>query len=170
MAKYSTSGHGGHFSGSPGGVTTIAGSGQDDRLFGTSGSDSIDGRAGNDYLNGGAGNDTLTGGSGFDQFVLKSGGGHDVVTDYQGTEDIFFTFGYVTNNPGDPVHDGAPHLLSAGEQFTTSEGHVLTVGFDGSSTTLSWDTGDSITLANVSPGQISSAALSFYPADLGWQF
>src|SRR4030095_11692369 len=99
MPRSINNGHGG--SSGVGSFTTITGSGQDDRLFGTDGMNYIDGRSGNDYLNGGAGNDTLTGGGGFDQFVLKSGGGQDVVTDYQGTEDIFFTFGFMTNNPGD---------------------------------------------------------------------
>ena len=169
MGKPFYSGHGG--SSGVGSFTTISGSGQDDRLIGDGGANYIDGRSGNDYLSGGAGNDTLTGGSGFDQFVLKSGGGHDVVTDYTPGEDIFFTFGFVTNNPGDPVHDGAPHNLSAGETFTTNEGHVLTIGVDGAgSTTLTWDTGDSITLNGVSPGAISSSSLAFYGSSFDSQF
>jgi serralysin len=163
-------GHGGS-SGVVGGFTTITGNGQDNRLMGTDGANYIDGRSGNDYLHGCGGNDTLTGGSGFDQFALKSGGGQDVITDWQAGEDIFFTFGYVLNNPGDPVHDGSPHALSAGETFTTSQGHVLTVGVDArGDTTLTWDTGDSLTLTGVSPDEISSAALCFYPSDLGWNF
>ena len=169
MGKPFYSGHGG--SSGVGSFTTITGSGQDDRLFGTDGANYIDGRSGNDYLNGGAGNDTLTGGSGFDQFVLKSGGGHDVITDYQSGEDIYFTFGYVTSATTDPIHDGVPHNLTAGETFTTNEGHVLTVGVDGSgSTTLTWDTGDSLLLQGVSPGQVSSSAFAFYTSELGWQF
>jgi Ca2+-binding RTX toxin-like protein len=152
------------------GTTTITGSGQDDRLFGTEGSDNINARSGNDYLNGGAGNDTLTGGGGADQFVFKNGGGHDVVTDFTKGEDIFFNFGYVTNNPGDPVHDGTPHNLSIGEQFATSEGHTLTIGEDASgSITLTWDTGDSLTLQGVHAADFSSSSLSFYTADLGAQ-
>jgi hemolysin type calcium-binding protein len=168
MAKTNSNGHGGQSG--IGSFTTISGSGQADRLFGTDGANYIDGRSGNDYLNGGAGNDTLTGGGGFDQFVLKSGGGQDVVTDYQPGEDIFFNFGYVTNNLGDPIHDGAPHALSAGEVFTTSEGHTLTVGVDAAgSTTLTWDTGDSLTLTGVDPGAVNSSVLCFYTTDLGWQ-
>src|SRR4029450_7046044 len=109
MPRSTNNGHGGQSG--IGSFTTITGSGQDDRLFGTDGANYIDGRSGNDYLKGLARNDTLPGGGGFDQFVLKSGGGQDVVTDYQPGEDIFFNFGYVTNNPGDPIHDGAPHAL-----------------------------------------------------------
>lgn len=165
-----SSGNGGPKS-TVGEVSTFVGNGQDNRLIGTDGADYIDGRSGNDYLHGCGGNDTLTGGSGFDQFALKSGGGQDVITDWQSGEDIFFTFGYVMNNPGDPVHDGSPHALSAGESFTTSQGHVLTVGVDANgNTTLTWDTGDSLTLTGVSPGEIDSSALCFYPSDLGWNF
>ena len=161
----------GHAGGTITDGATIFGSGRDDRLIGTSGSDAIDARSGNDYLNGGAGDDRLTGGGGFDQFVLATGGGHDTITDYQPGEDIFFTFGYVTNNPGDPVHDSAPHNLSVGEKIVSSEGHVLTVGEDSTgSVTLTWDTGDSLTLQGVHASAISSAALSFYPTDMGWQF
>lgn len=153
------------------GTTTISGSGQDDRLFGTEGSDYINARSGNDYLNGGSGNDTLTGGGGLDQFALKTGGGHDVITDYAKGEDIFFDLGYVTNNPGDPIHDGAPHNLSVGEQFVTSEGHTLTIGEDAAgSVTLTWDTGDSLTLQGVHAADVSSSALCFYTSDLGSQF
>ena len=167
MSKTSGNGH----AGQPTTGESITGSGRDDRLIGTNGADTIDGRAGNDYLNGGAGDDKLTGGGGFDQFVLKNGGGHDIITDYQPNEDIFFTYGYVTNNAGDPVHDAAPHNLSIGEQIVTSEGHVLTIGEDAAgSITMTWDTGDSLTLQGVHASAVSSAALSFYPTDMGWQF
>ena len=43
----------------------------------------INGGAGFQTLNGMGGNDVLTGGAGADIFVLGSGGGHDVVTDFQ---------------------------------------------------------------------------------------
>jgi len=170
MSKENNNAHSGG-STTTGGFTSIVGGGRDDRLIGTAGSDAIDGRAGNDYLSGGAGNDTLTGGGGFDQFALKNGGGHDIITDYQPGEDIFFTFGYMTNNTGDPVHDSAPHNLSVGEQIVSSEGHVLTIGEDSTgSVTLTWETGDSLTLQGVHAADVSSSALCFYPTDLGWQF
>jgi hypothetical protein len=169
MPRSTNNGHGSQSG--IGSFTTITGTAHDDRLIGGDGMNYIDARGGNDFLSGGGGNDTLSGGTGFDQFVLKSGGGQDVVTDYQSGEDIFFTFGFFTNNPGDPVHDSAPHALSAGETFTTSEGHTLTVGVDAAgSTTLTWDTGDSLTLTGVSPGAISSSSLAFYGSDYGWQF
>ena len=60
----------------------IKGSNKADRLVGTAAGDTVEGSRGNDFLDGSAGNDTLTGGDGADTFVLRSGGGHDVVTDF----------------------------------------------------------------------------------------
>ncbi len=67
-----------------------------DYLFDTEGNDTLNGGAGDDLLfagngddvlDGGAGNDTLSGGAGTDTYVLKSGGGQDMVTQ----DDIFLT-------------------------------------------------------------------------------
>jgi Ca2+-binding RTX toxin-like protein len=60
----------------------IKGTNKADQLRGTTSSDVIEGGRGNDFLDGGSGNDILTGGAGADKFVLRSGGGHDVVTDF----------------------------------------------------------------------------------------
>lgn len=54
----------------------------DNRLTGGGWNDRLDGGTGNDTLVGGAGSDTLTGGAGSDRFVLRAGGGSDVVTDF----------------------------------------------------------------------------------------
>ena len=54
----------------------------DDTLFGNLGDDLLFGNLGNDTLVGGAGNDTLQGGGGADQFNVQSGGGADVITDF----------------------------------------------------------------------------------------
>src|SRR3569833_2056875 len=59
----------------------LKGGNKADTMAGTVGGDTLAGGRGNDFLDGGAGNDTLTGGDGADKFVLRSGGGHDVVTD-----------------------------------------------------------------------------------------
>ncbi|MBE9229288.1 putative Ig domain-containing protein, partial [Phormidium sp. LEGE 05292] len=79
----------------------ICGGAGDDLLFGNQGADRINGDVGNDTLYGGQGNDTLiagdgddflsgdksndvlTGGNGSDKFVLASGQGNDIVTDFQ---------------------------------------------------------------------------------------
>ncbi|MFO1250405.1 MAG: calcium-binding protein [Inhella sp.] len=50
-----------------------------DTLEGGAGSDSLYGGAGNDVLDGGAGVDTLRGGAGADVYLLKAGGGLDLV-------------------------------------------------------------------------------------------
>lgn len=145
--------------------STFFGTSDNDHLIGGVGSDHLYGRAGDDFLDGGAGNDTLSGGSGTDWFGLTAGGGQDVISDFQPNERLFFAFGFFTNST-DLVHDGAPHVLHAGDTFTTSQGHTMTVGVDGAGdTTLSWDTGESFTLIGVAPGQISSAQFCFYSSD-----
>src|SRR5438093_13535695 len=60
----------------------IKGTTKADLLQGSTSGDISDGGRGNDRHDGGYGNDTLTGGAGADTFVLRSGGGHDVVTDF----------------------------------------------------------------------------------------
>lgn len=74
---------------------TITGTTDRDHLVGTSGDDVIDGLRGNDFIDGGAGNDFLIGDSGADRFVLRAGGGHDVVADFNPAEHdkILFDFG-----------------------------------------------------------------------------
>jgi Ca2+-binding RTX toxin-like protein len=51
-------------------------------LIGTSGDDVLIGRQGADWIEGADGNDILSGGRGRDKFVLRSGDGHDVITDF----------------------------------------------------------------------------------------
>jgi Ca2+-binding RTX toxin-like protein len=61
--------------------TVFGGSGHD-TLIGGSGRDRLEGGAGRDRLEGGSGNDVLKGGAGADTFVLRAGGGRDVVMDF----------------------------------------------------------------------------------------
>lgn len=88
------------------GEDTMIGNGGNDTLRGNRGNDSISGGGGgdflyggrnNDYLNGGDGddliagefgNDVLIGGSGRDRFVLESGGGADVIVDFEDSQDL----------------------------------------------------------------------------------
>lgn len=73
----------------------IRGTAKNDSLRGASENDVLDGRGGNDWLDGGAGDDVLTGGQGADRFILRAGGGDDVVTDFrpgQGDK-LMFDFG-----------------------------------------------------------------------------
>lgn len=67
---------------------TISGLGGDDTLFGGQGNDVLNGGDGNDILFGDLGRDILTGGSGRDTFLLRSGGGGDVVTDFENGVDF----------------------------------------------------------------------------------
>jgi len=59
----------------------------DDLLSGGPGSDRIYGAYGSDTLIGGVGDDTLTGGAGSDRFVFSGVFDHDVITDFDETED-----------------------------------------------------------------------------------
>ncbi len=65
----------------------LEGNGGNDRLFGNGGDDELFGGAGRDILDGGDGLDMLTGGSGRDRFILSSGYGDDMITDFQDGQD-----------------------------------------------------------------------------------
>ena len=124
-----------------------------DSFAGTVGSDSVDGGRGNDFLDGGAGNDTLTGGDGADKFVLRSGGGHDVVTDFNPAagDRIMFDYGsYSDILYMGQLHDGLS-ILSATATF-----HVSAVDYnhDGKMDTLISVNDDSIALLGWSPDQL----------------
>ncbi|PCH73727.1 MAG: hypothetical protein COC12_04635 [Rhodobacteraceae bacterium] len=60
------------------------GSGQD-TLYGQIGDDLVNGNGGNDQLRGGKGDDVLNGGSGNDIFIFFSGGGDDIIEDFNAT-------------------------------------------------------------------------------------
>lgn len=68
-------------------ATLIMGHGGDDTLFGGLGDDTLDGGEGDDVLDGGAGNDVLIGGPGADIFVFRDGYDHDVILDFDLSED-----------------------------------------------------------------------------------
>ena len=65
------------------GNDTLAGGEGKDSLAGGIGDDLLSGGNSKDTLDGGAGNDTLTGGNGKDTFILRSGEGEDIITDFQ---------------------------------------------------------------------------------------
>ncbi|MEG4319776.1 MULTISPECIES: Mbeg1-like protein [unclassified Microcoleus] len=70
------------------GNDSIIGGGGDDFLSGGRNNDFLDGGDGNDLISGEFGNDFLIGGAGRDRFVLESGGGADVISDFQKGEDL----------------------------------------------------------------------------------
>ncbi|WP_413168053.1 transporter substrate-binding domain-containing protein [Capilliphycus salinus ALCB114379] len=83
----------------------IDGSEDDDVLWGDRGDDTLGGGEGNDFLRGDDGNDllvgvegadTLAGGKGSDRFVVASGMGEDLITDFTDGEDIIVLDGGLT--------------------------------------------------------------------------
>ncbi len=61
----------------------VRGGDGNDSLFGGRGTDQLFGDAGDDFLSGDRDNDTLTGGVGRDTFALSTGGGLDIITDFE---------------------------------------------------------------------------------------
>lgn len=70
------------------GNDSITGGDGDDFLYGGRDNDYFEGGDGNDLVSGEFGNDFLIGGAGRDRFVLESGGGADVIVDFQDSEDL----------------------------------------------------------------------------------
>ncbi len=64
------------------GNDSLDGGTSDDLLLGFEGDDTLDGGNGRDTLDGGIGNDLITGGNSNDTFVLSSGAGTDIITDF----------------------------------------------------------------------------------------
>ena len=81
-------------------IKTVVGSSQtgyDVEIIGNDKANKLVGGAGDDTLNGKGGNDTLTGGDGDDIFVYESGGGKDVITDYEeGVDRVIISGDYVS--------------------------------------------------------------------------
>jgi Ca2+-binding RTX toxin-like protein len=104
------------------GDDTVAGGSGDDIVRGGQGGDLVMGGGGNDQIYGDLGDDTLTGGQGADVFHFATGGGHDLVTDFNPAQ-------------GDRIQidDGAPYT-------------VTQVGPD---TVIDLGNGDQLTLAGV---------------------
>ena len=70
------------------GQDSISGGEGNDSLFGGKGNDQLFGDAGDDFLSGDRDIDTLTGGQGSDTFSLSTGGGLDIITDFDNTTDF----------------------------------------------------------------------------------
>ena len=133
----------------------LKGTNKADSLSGTASTDTVEGGRGNDQLDGGAGNDTLTGGAGADVFILRSGGGDDVVTDFNAAAGDRIMFDYGTYS--DIMVFGR---LSDGQTWTNFNGSAtFTVNAsdangDGVVDTVISVNDDSITLLGVSPDQL----------------
>ena len=138
----------------------IKGSNKADILAGSASSDTVQGARGNDRLDGGAGNDSLIGGEGADTFVLRSGGGDDVVTDFNAAEGDRVMFDYGTYSDImvlGRLYDGLTWSNFNGTaQFSVS---AADVNGDGVVDTVISANEDSITLLGVAPDQLSGSCL-----------
>ncbi len=124
---------------------TLRGDEANNSLWGLGGNDSLHGGAGDDWMFGGAGNNTLTGGSGDDIFVFDPGFGEDVITD--------FAAGAATEDA----------IAFRGVANLTSYADVLNnAADDGTDTTITLDTDNSIVLKNVVVSDLSSDDFRFY--------
>ena len=113
------------------GADTLYGGAGADTLFGGKDNDVLIGGDGDDVLSGDLGDDTLTGGAGHDTFVMAPGGGHDLVTDFSvGQDRIDIT---------------ALAAAGHGETFSSTQQGLL----------ITFDTGDTMTLAGVQLGQLA---------------
>ncbi|NER33337.1 MAG: DUF4347 domain-containing protein [Oscillatoria sp. SIO1A7] len=70
------------------GEDILFGGNGNDLLYGGKENDTLNGGDGSDTLSGDLGNDILTGGNGSDRFVLKAGGGSDILTDFEDGQDF----------------------------------------------------------------------------------
>ena len=120
----------------PGSAPTLVGSSRADTLLGTAAGDTLLGNGGSDVIEGGAGNDRLTGGSGADTFLMRAGSGHDIVTDFAA---------------GGLIHD-ALRLLGYG--LTSFDAVMARTVQSGTSTVITLDAADSVTLLNLSKASL----------------
>jgi Ca2+-binding RTX toxin-like protein len=138
----------------------IKGSNKADILAGSASTDVVEGGRGNDRLDGASGNDTLTGGEGADTFVLRSGGGDDVVTDFNAAAGDRVMFDYGTYS--DVMVFGRLSDGQTWQNFTgtaTFSVSASDVNGDGVVDTVISANDDSITLLGVSPDQLWGSCL-----------
>ena len=116
-----------------------------ENLIGSQFNDTLRGTSGNNTITGLAGNDTLTGGGGNDTFVFLAGFGNDTITDF-------------TTGPNLGSHDliAFDHTI-----FADFDAVVAASTQSGTSTVITVDAQNSITLANVSVGSLHHNRFTF---------
>ena len=112
-------------------------------LMGGGGDDTLMGGAGADMLAGGGGDDTLTGGEGSDTFVYS--GGADTIADFQ-----ISVRGGATDKIDLTALDLSPSELQTILDTTTGSGGDPRTTTDGTTTTITFSTGNSLVLTNIS--------------------
>ena len=138
----------------------IKGSNKADILAGSASADAVAGGRGNDRLDGASGNDQLTGGEGADTFVLRSGGGDDVVTDFNAAagDRVMFDYGtYSDVMVFGQLYDGRTWTNFNGT--ATFNVSASDVNGDGVVDTVISVNEDSITLLGVAPDQLWGSCL-----------
>jgi Ca2+-binding RTX toxin-like protein len=119
-------------------IENLMGSNFNDTITGDGGANILSGLAGSDVINGAAGNDTLIGGLGAD--TLTGGAGKDT---FKGAHAEF---------AGDVITD-----FTAGERLYISDVTLSGFSFTRSGSTLTLNTGETITLTNYTGGLSASA-------------
>ncbi|MFB0922482.1 MAG: calcium-binding protein, partial [Alphaproteobacteria bacterium] len=142
---------------------TLAGDAGNDGLWGDEGEDTLDGGSGIDVLLGGDGNDQIDGGAdqnflfGDDGEDVLNGGAGDNRTDHLwgGNGDDLFVFS--ANNGSDWVEDftsGADKLDVSALGFSDFQDLLASTSDSGGTATISYGSGDSITLIGVATGDL----------------
>ncbi|MCP3460039.1 Ig-like domain-containing protein [Bradyrhizobium sp. CCGUVB23] len=108
----------------------------------------IVGNAGNNMIDGGKGNDVLTGGAGSDTFVIRTGNGNDIITDFQ------------TGAGGDT-------LQINGTTFKTLTDVTAAMQQVGTDVVLSLGNGEKITLENTQVQKFTTANINIVTAPTG---
>lgn len=114
------------------GADVLTGNSAANTIGGQGGIDTINGGGGDDRIEGGSGGDTLTGGAGNDTFVFMVGFGNDLVTDFVGGS-------------------GANDVLEFNTTLFTDLADLMASAVQvGSDTVITFDSGNTVTLDNVS--------------------
>ncbi|MGY8662688.1 Ig-like domain-containing protein [Bradyrhizobium sp. UFLA05-109] len=108
----------------------------------------IVGNAGNNMIDGGKGNDVLTGGAGSDTFVIRTGNGNDIITDFQ-------------------TGAGGDILQINGTTFKTLADVTAAMQQVGTDVVLSLGNGEKITLENTQVQKFTTANINIVTAPTG---
>ncbi|GIT93170.1 hypothetical protein JANAI62_36860 [Jannaschia pagri] len=107
-----------------------------DMLIGGTGDDTLDGGRGRDTLAGGAGDDCLDGGRDDDVFIFETGGGHDVIEDFEDNDDTLWldvsgvasvaeALAFATGSRGDVIFD-----FGGGDRITVEDMEIAELAND----------------------------------------
>jgi Ca2+-binding RTX toxin-like protein len=108
----------------------------------------IVGNAGNNMIDGGKGNDVLTGGGGSDTFVIKTGNGNDIITDFQ-------------------TGAGGDILQINGTNFKTLADVAAAMQQVGTDVVLSLGNGEKLTLENTQVQNFTTSNINIVTAPTG---